>query len=203
MSDRKDIKKIGVVILAAGGSSRLGQPKQLLLFKDKPLLQNTIEQSQEAFTFTSNVLVLGAYGPAIQESIDPGNFQVVMNEDWVVGMAGSIRKGLECSLEIDPELDHILVLLSDQPFVTSQLIRELIETHMKKGKEITACRYEDTVGAPAIFSRRLFKELSLLEGDHGARVLIRKYPEKLTVVPFELGSVDVDKPEDYSKLLDF
>ena len=201
MSESKNLRRIGVVILAAGGSSRLGQPMQLIMFQNKSLLQNIIDQSHEAFDFSSHVLVLGAYASVIKKSINNGNFKVIINEKWQEGIASSIRKGVEDSLEIDPELESILILLSDQPFVTKKLISELIETHQKKGEEITASKYEDTVGVPAIFNKRLFKELCLLEGDRGAKVLIRKYQDKVATIPFELGSIDVDMPEDYHKLL--
>jgi molybdenum cofactor cytidylyltransferase len=202
MSDSKDIRRIGVVILAAGGSSRLGQPKQLIKFQNKSLIQNIIDQSQ-AFTFASYVLVMGAHAAKIQKSIEPGNFNVIINENWAEGIASSIRKGVKYSLEIDPELEHILFLLSDQPFVTSELIHELVKTHRQQEKEITGCKYQDTVGVPAIFTKRLFQELSMLRGDRGARVLIKKYPDTLAVVPFDLGSIDVDIPEDYNKLINF
>ena len=201
MSESKNLRRIGVVILAAGGSSRLGQPMQLIMFQNKSLLQNIIDQSHEAFDFSSHVLVLGAYASVIKKSINNGNFKVIINEKWQEGIASSIRKGVEDSLEIDPELESILILLSDQPFVTKKLISELIETHQKKGEEITASKYEDTVGVPAIFNKRLFKELCLLEGDRGAKVLIRKYQDNVAAIPFELGSIDVDMPEDYHKLL--
>ena len=191
---------MGVVILAAGGSSRLGQPKQLIKFHSKTLLQNILDQSQ-ALTFASYVLVLGAHAAEIRKSIDPGNFKIIINENWVEGIASSIRRGVEGSLEIDPELEHILFLLSDQPFVTSELIDELVKTHMHQNKDITGCKYQDTVGVPAIFTKRMFKELGMLKGDRGAKVLIKKYPDKQAVVPFDLGSIDVDIPGDYNKLI--
>ena len=202
MSEYKRLKNVGVVILAAGSSNRLGQPKQLIKFKKKSLLQNIIDQSQ-VLTFDTNVLVLGAYAAEIQKNINTRNFDTIINDDWEGGIASSIRKGVTRSLEIDQELDHILFLLSDQPFVTSELLYELMVAHKQQGKEITGCKYQDIVGVPAIFSKLLFQELCMLKGDRGARVLIKKYHDNLAVVPFELGSIDVDKPEDYSKLLNF
>ena len=201
MSDHKDINRIGVIILAAGASNRMGKPKQLLRWHEKPLLQTVIDKAQ-AYTFDTNVLVLGAHSEEIKRAIVPGRFRIIINEDWKEGIASSIRKGVEGSLEINPELEHILILLSDQPFLTSELIHEMIGSHKQHGKSITACKYQDTVGVPAIFARPLFRELSMLEGDRGAKVLIRKYPDNLAVVSFDLGLIDLDKPEDYHKLLD-
>lgn len=193
---------IGVVVLAAGASSRLGEPKQLVKFRGKPLLQHVLDQARPV-SFASYVLVLGASAGEIRSVIDPENFDVALNEDWAEGIAGSIRKGLDRSLAICPELEHILFLLSDQPFVSSRLIRELALVHVRSGKKITACRYGDTTGVPAIFSKAVFPELLSLHGDRGANRLIDQYRDEVAVVPFESGSFDVDTPEDYRKLLRF
>lgn len=199
MSEYKLPDKVGVVILAAGSSSRLGQPKQLIKYKNKPLLQNIIDHSQ-VLSFKSKVLILGAHAEEIQKNINTGEFKVFINEEWKEGIASSIRKGVRCSLEITPDLEHILFVLSDQPFVTNELLLELMDTHIQQGKTITGCRYNNTIGVPAIFSKHLFQELSLLEGDSGAKVLIKKYADQVADISFDHGSVDVDKPEDYTKL---
>jgi molybdenum cofactor cytidylyltransferase len=199
MSEYKLPDKVGVVILAAGSSSRLGQPKQLIEYKNKSLLQNIIDHSQ-VLSFKSKVLILGAHAEEIQKNINTGEFKVFINEEWKEGIASSIRKGVRCSLEITPDLEHILFVLSDQPFVTNELILELMDTHIHQGKTITGCRYNNTIGVPAIFSKHLFQELSLLEGDSGAKVLIKKYADQVADISFDHGSVDVDKPEDYTKL---
>jgi molybdenum cofactor cytidylyltransferase len=199
MSDNKVLSNAGVVILAAGSSSRLGQPKQLMKFKNRPLLQNIIDRSQ-VFPFGSKVLILGAHHEKIKKNINTGEFKVFINEEWKEGIASSIRKGVRCSLEITPDLEHILFVLSDQPFVTNELLLELMDTHIQQGKTITGCRYNNTIGVPAIFSKHLFQELSLLEGDSGAKVLIKKYADQVADISFDHGSVDVDKPEDYTKL---
>lgn len=199
MSEYKLPDKVGVVILAAGSSSRLGQPKQLIKYKNKPLLQNIIDHSQ-VLSFKSKILILGAHAEEIQKNINKGEFKVFINEEWKEGIASSIRKGVRCSLEITPDLEHILFVLSDQPFVTNELILELMDKHIQQGKTITGCRYNNTIGVPAIFSKHLFQELCLLEGDSGAKVLIKKYTDQVADISFDLGSVDVDKPEDYTKL---
>jgi molybdenum cofactor cytidylyltransferase len=200
MSEYNPVDNVGVVVLAAGSSSRLGQPKQLIKYKGKPLLQNILDHSQ-VLSFKSKVLILGAYAEEINENIDTGEFKVIINEQWEEGIASSIREGVRSSWEINPNLENILFLLSDQPFVTSALIKELLDTHKKEGKTITGCRYDKTVGVPVIFNKNMFQELCHLNGDRGAKVLIRKYPDKVAAVSFDLGSVDVDEPDDYTKLL--
>lgn len=97
---------LGVVVLAAGGSSRLGQPKQLLPFRNNPLLQHILDQTQ-VIPFASYVPVLGACAENIRQAIDPGPFDVVVNDHWEEGMAGSIRTGIERSLILFPSLEHI------------------------------------------------------------------------------------------------
>lgn len=189
----------GVVILAAGSSSRLGAPKQLLLYKNKTLLQHTLDQVLP-LSFDSYVLMLGAQADSIQPTLEPGPFEVVVNHNWPEGIASSIRTGLERSMALRPDLEHLLVLLCDQPFVSTRLIQELVDTHLRSGKNITACCYQDAVGVPAMFSKAMFPELLQLQGDRGANRLIRQYPDDVAVVPFEQGSIDVDTEEDYRKL---
>ena len=189
----KSADHIGVVVLAAGASSRLGEPKQLAPFRGKPLLQHVLDQARR-LPFAASVLVLGASADRIRKAIDFGGFFVAFNENWEEGIAGSIRKGLDDSLTIRPELEHVLFLLSDQPLVSGELLLDLAAAHLQKGKKITACRYGDTVGVPSIFSKSLLPELLLLEGDRGAGSLIKQYPDDLTAVPFEPASIDVDTP---------
>jgi molybdenum cofactor cytidylyltransferase len=189
----------GVLVLAAGASRRLGQPKQLLPFREKPMLQHVLDQTR-TIEFATRVLVLGACAEEIRQAIAPGAFDVVWNESWEEGMSGSIRVGVERSLALDPSLEHLLVLLCDQPYVTGELLREMMEAHLRAGKKITACRYQDTVGVPAIFSKGFFPALLQLRGDRGAGGLIKQYPDDLTIVPFDRGAVDVDTPEDYEGL---
>lgn len=189
----------GVVILAAGSSSRLGAPKQLLLFENKPLLQHTLDQVLP-LSFASYVLVLGAHADSIRQTIEPDPFEVVVNHNWPEGIASSIRTGLEQSMARCPDLEHLLVLLCDQPFVSTRLMQELMDTHLHSGKKITACHYQDAVGVPAMFSKAFFSELMQLQGDRGANRLIRQYPDDVAVVPFEQGSIDVDTEEDYRRL---
>ena len=199
MSDAKDI---GVIILAAGSSSRLGEPKQLVEFQNKPLLQKVIDAC-EPMDFGSGVIVLGSNAEEIKEGIDRGTFTFVINEQWREGIASSIRKGVEVTLRKYPNTGHLLFLLSDQPFVNTELVRQLLETHGEGKSEITASSYQGDIGVPAIFSKALFPLLLELSGDEGAKKIMKQNPDKVTSIPFEKGHIDVDTPEDKSELRNF
>lgn len=191
--------KIGVVILAAGSSSRLGYAKQLVSFKGKSLVQHTIDVS-DVLDLDTQILVLGAKSAEIKSKIEPKNFEIVINDNWEEGMASSIRLGLKRSQELQKNLDHLLILLSDQPFVSTEKIEKLIKVHLKKKSVASFSKYAGDTGVPAIFSSVLFPALEALEGDQGARKLIHKQEFDFETVPFEKGNFDVDTPEDVALL---
>ncbi|TBW27152.1 NTP transferase domain-containing protein [Gramella sp. KN1008] len=191
--------KIGVVILAAGASSRLGSPKQLVEFHGKALLQHMIDIAA-SMDFYSKVLVLGANLDQVKDGIDSADFAVVNNDDWEKGMASSIRKGLKRSLEIEEELDHLLILLSDQPFVTKEEIRKLISRQLQNDIKATFSQYNEDIGVPAIFSKEAFSDLRNLRGDHGAKKLIYQKEFEFKTVRFQKGDFDVDTKEDVELL---
>ncbi|WP_034919923.1 NTP transferase domain-containing protein [Gillisia sp. CAL575] len=191
--------KIGVVILAAGSSSRLGYAKQLVEFKGKSLLQHAIDVS-DLLEFETKVLVLGARKDKIESEIDLKEFEVVMNENWEEGMSSSIRKGVLRSQESENDLDHILILLSDQPFVSKERIEELIQVHLDKNSQATFSEYAGNIGVPAIFSAEVFYDLKELKGDQGAKKLIHDQNLDFEIVKFEMGNFDVDTAEDVELL---
>ena len=192
-------RKIGVIILAAGSSSRLGYAKQLVEFKGKALLQHVIDVA-ENFQFDSRILVLGANSDKITENITPGNFKLVINEEWEKGMSASIRKGITESLKFDKELEHVLILLSDQPFVSGENIERLLKVQLEENTQATFSEYQGNIGVPAIFSREVFSEFQELKGDQGAKKLIKEGKLNFRTVKFEKGNFDVDTPEDVESL---
>ncbi|MDC7217418.1 MAG: NTP transferase domain-containing protein [Spirochaetales bacterium] len=125
-------ENIAVVVLAAGGSSRLGRPKQLVGFKGKTLLEHTMEKV-DMLGFQTKILVLGANQDSIQEKIETKGFKVVVNTDWEQGMASSIKIGLEASLAEEKGLDHALFLVSDQPFLERANLIGLVHTQFRQG----------------------------------------------------------------------
>ena len=191
--------KTGAAILAAGASTRLGAPKQLLDFRGRPLLQHILDQAQP-LPLAVSVLVLGAHAAEIRAAVSPGLFRVVVNEQWQEGIASSIRAAVTEALAACPDLENLLFLLSDQPFVTTQILSELLDLQAQSGLSIAACRYGDTLGVPAVFSKKMFPELLLLQGDNGAGRLIRQHAVEVAALPFHAGAVDVDTEEDYRRL---
>ncbi|MBZ9730619.1 nucleotidyltransferase family protein [Salegentibacter sp. JZCK2] len=195
----KEKVKIGIIILAAGSSSRLGYPKQIVEFRGKSLLQHSIEVA-ESLKFDSKILVLGAKAKEIEKKIDCRNFKIVYNQNWKEGMGTSIGKGTSEALKLEDDLDHILILLSDQPFITSEKIQELIRIQLSTNKPATFSEYLGNVGVPAIFSRSLFSDLKGLKGDQGAKKLLRNKSFEFRTVQFEKGIFDVDTAADVTLL---
>ena len=191
--------KIGVVILAAGSSSRLGYAKQLVEYKGKSLLQHIIDVSNK-LDFDIKVLVLGARKEEIESTIDRKDFEIVMNENWEEGMSSSIKEGLLRSQELENNLEYLLILVSDQPFVNKKRIEELIKSQLENKSPATFSEYAGEVGVPAIFSAEVFPYLRELKGDVGARKLIINKKLDYEVVKFEMGNFDVDTAEDVELL---
>lgn len=187
------------MILAAGASSRLGQPKQLIKFEDKSLLQHMIDVGQEV-DVTERILVLGAKSELIQEVIIPRTFSIIHNYEWQKGMSTSIHVGLK-SLQLKcTDLKHVIILLSDQPFVTVDLIKQLIASQDESERCITTCTYANQMGVPAIFSHHFFDGLLALTSDQGAKKLIQRNLDHVRTIPFSKGAIDIDTPDDLDQL---
>lgn len=192
-------KEIAILILAAGSSSRLGHPKQLVQFEGKSLLRRTIETALDC-QCKKIVTVLGANSELIKREINYPSVTVVENKDWKQGMGSSIAKGVE-TLEGDLQnLKAVLILVCDQPFVGTKLLQNLIKTHQEEKCLIVASSYKNTFGVPAIFGQTLFPDLQNLKDQKGAKQLMKANQEKLITIPFPKGHIDVDTPEDLESL---
>jgi molybdenum cofactor cytidylyltransferase len=187
----------GIIILAAGSSSRLGKPKQNLIFGGQTLLQRAIETAQDSGS-RPTIVVLGANAEVIRPTIEDKSVHIIHNHDWEEGMASSIRIAISELHKIEPNADSVILMLCDQPFASTAILNQLIQSKSKKG--IVACGYNDTAGAPVLFARYYFDELLLLTGHDGAKKLLLKYPDTATIIPFPLGSIDIDTIEDFKKL---
>ena len=194
MSSANDI---GVVILAAGASTRLGKPKQLLEYDDKNLLQNAIDAAGNSVAETV-IVVLGANADMIAKEIEDAH--IIENKEWQEGMASSVRCGLNELLKISPSIDAVILMPCDQPHVSAVLIDDLVAIHKRSGKPIVTCNYLDAVGPPALFHRSTFNKLLQLKGDTGARKIIQQYGDEVATLLFTKGKIDIDTEEDYNAL---
>lgn len=195
---RYNVNKYTVMILAAGRSSRLGSPKQLLTYRDKTLLQTAIDSARQ-ITSEHVIVVLGANKELIRSKIEDKDILVTENINWETGISSSIKCGLN-ALATLPEIDTIILMVCDQPFADSAVLQKLIDAQKETGKAIIGCSYEGTHGTPALFHSSLFPDLMDLEGDSGAKKLFEKYQSQSFFVPFNKGGIDIDTSEDYQKL---
>ena len=188
----------GIVILAAGESARMGEPKQLLEFRGKTLLHHAVDAALALRVVP--VVVLGAHANPIRTQLDARPVIVAENSGWREGMGTSLRTGLSALLTAVPKTSAAIFMLCDQPLLTATTLGLLIATHERTGRAIVASEYGGTLGVPALFARSLFPELLALDGAEGARQIIQTHRDKAIGVPFPDGLVDIDTPTDYSCL---
>jgi molybdenum cofactor cytidylyltransferase len=191
-----NIRNCAVVILAAGQSSRLGQPKQLLKYQNKTLLQHAIDTAKQS-SVRSIIVVLGSNAEVILNEIDRSDIQVVKNDDWESGMASTIRSGIQ---GLQTNTDAAILMVCDQPFVTPDLLNSLIEKQKETSKSIIASQYGETIGTPALFYKQFFSELMVLKDDAGAKKIMLRYPDLVETVSFPQGGIDIDTIDDYKAL---
>ena len=190
----------GIIILAAGESSRLGNIKQLLPFQGKTLLQHVIDEATKAGA-QPIVVIIGANATKIAASIADSKVNILVNENWQEGMASGIVAGVHNIVSLDDSIKKIIVAVCDQPFVTSALLEQLDQMQSKSGKSIIACAYADTIGTPVLFTTKYFNQLLSLKGDEGAKKILINNKEDLATVDFPKGEIDIDTQKDYETLL--
>lgn len=187
---------VAAMVLGAGASRRLGQPKQLLRHAGETLLDRAVRLANEAGA-QPVLVVLGADAERIQAAAALPKSIAVFNAQWEMGIATSIHAGLHALEEIEPGAAAVMILSCDQPRLGAPHLRALIESFGSQAEPaIVASAYAGIHGVPAIFPRTVFAELLALEGDRGARVLLLRPPCPLITLPFEGGEVDIDEPHD-------
>lgn len=186
---------IGVIILAAGGSSRMGSPKQLLPFQGQSLVRHAA-QCALGSVCDRVVVVTGCHADEVKREVEDLPLSVIENRSWQSGMSSSIRAGLEEMVTTD-DIESVIVMLCDQPFVSPDVLNDLVDAQRTSGKPIVASTYGATRGVPAIFSGEFFSELALLTADQGARRVIAANPADVATISFPQGAIDVDTPHDH------
>jgi molybdenum cofactor cytidylyltransferase len=195
-----------VVILAAGASTRLGQPKQLLRLGGVSLVARAAATAVSAALGAPVVVVLGDRPERLTPELTGVPVTIALNREWSEGMASSLRAGIAALQQADPSIAAAIVMLCDQPLVTADTLHALRDAYDRLPDALAAgSEYGDghggvTLGPPCLFSRALFPDLLKLRGAHGAKpVLARLPPARVARVPFPGGDVDIDTPEDWER----
>ena len=194
------MKGLSVIILAAGAARRMKQAKMLLPFEHSTILQTILARARDIEPDTICV-VTGFYHKEILQIIHDEQVHFIFNEQWEEGMSGSIKKGLSYLVQQNPELQSVLIMVADQPYITSALLKEMITLQEQGQKGIIAASYAGIHGTPVLFRKNYFSSLENLVGDKGARSILQHYPDDLVTVGFPLGEIDIDTEEDYKKIV--
>ena len=189
----------GAIILAAGGSSRLGQPKQLLPFHGKTLVRGVVDAAREAGC-SPIVVVTGNDSEKLHRELAHADVIEVRNTGWQRGIGSSIRSGVQSLNDHAPDVEATFLLVCDQPAVNARLIEGMIATHVVTRKDIVASSYADTVGVPAFFDRTLFEDLLSIGDEAGAKSIILQNDQRVARFAFPEGAIDIDTWDDWERL---
>ncbi|MDR5709249.1 MAG: nucleotidyltransferase family protein [Armatimonadota bacterium] len=185
---------LACVVLAAGSSRRMGQPKLLLRLGGKTLLRRAVETALGVCGRVA--VVVGPEADRMRAELQDLPVEVVENPEHELGLSTSLRRGIEAVAEAEA----VLLLLADQPALTPQHLQRLVETWRRSGARIVACTYRGTVGPPTLFHRTLLPELKALRGDVGAKPILEAHRDEAIFVPLEEAALDVDTPEDWVRV---
>jgi molybdenum cofactor cytidylyltransferase len=191
--------RFGAVILAAGASTRMGTPKQLLALDGQPLVVRAV-QAALASPAWPVVVVLGAHAEKIRPVLARLPVLIADSPAWAEGMAASIRAGVTTIRQFSRALDGVLLALCDQPAFSTDTVTQLIAAQRATGRSIVAAHYSGRHGAPALFLREHFETLAHLTGEEGARALLNGDPSHVASVDLPALAVDLDTPEDVAAL---
>lgn len=190
------IDQVYAVILAAGKSARLGQPKQLLEWQNRTLLEHAL--SNAGMVFKDRVLViLGAEAKLIQSTINLVDATVIVNRDWQTGMASSIRVAIQA---LPDSATAVMLMLCDQPLITAVQLQSLVNAWQASPAQIIASEYHQSIGVPAIFPASYFDQLLMLEGDKGAKSVLIKHQTDLIRISLPEAEFDIDTLADFQHL---
>lgn len=190
---------VGLLLLAAGASRRLGAPKQLLAYKGESLLRRAARTALASLC-RPVIVVLGAHRESVESEIADLPLEIVFNEEWAMGMGASIRAGMEY-LTARADTRAVVVMLCDQPRVEARIINELVAAYRVTNAPLVTAKYDGTHGVPALFDQRLYPALLALTGSQGAKSLILTHSAHLSEVPAPEAALDVDTLADYERLI--
>lgn len=193
------LENVAAIILAAGGSKRFGQPKQLLDWRGEPFIRHVAKKAVEAGFFPV-IMVLGAVINPIASVVKDLPVEIVINSQWESGQSSSMRLALT---HLGSRSGGAVFMMSDIPHVPERLLQDLIWTHCIRDERIIAPRFEGHRVNPVFFDRNLFQALATVEGDRGGRALFDQYPVYWLECTEPFCDLDIDTPQDYKRLLDW
>ncbi len=191
-----DRHQLFAVVLAAGAATRFQTSKQLALYAGLPLVQRAVRLS-EAVCPKRTVLVTGSDWQRVHDAAAPLSGFLVRNEMYGAGMGGSIACGVR---SVAAAADAVMILLADQPLISTDYLRQMIVSWKASEQQIIASEYAGIAGPPAIFPARYFEQLAHLEGDSGARALLREHQQQVITIPCDAAACDIDTMDDLSEL---
>jgi CTP:molybdopterin cytidylyltransferase MocA len=194
----KHAPRVAAVVLAAGGSARLGRPKQLLEHAGEPLVRRAAREALGAGA-APVVVVLGAQADAVRQALGGLPVTTVVNDAWATGLASSLAAGVREALA-EPSVGGVLVTLADQPLVDAAALARLLAAFPGE-HGVVASTYADALGVPAIFARAHADALTHLTGDAGAGAWLRRRGDAVTRVPMDAAALDVDTEADVARLV--
>jgi len=189
---------VAAVLLAAGGSRRMGQSKQLLPIDGQPMVRRVAQTVCQA-GLAQVVVVVGAEGDRVARALAGLDLEIVHNQAWAQGMSTSVRAGMEA---LQPEIEAALLVLADQPGLTIDALAALVEAYRATRAPIGAPYYRGRRGNPVLFARSLFADLGQVEGDQGGRALLVRHEQEVARVDLDDVAIllDVDTRQDYEGL---
>jgi len=186
---------VNILLLAAGSSTRMGQSKQLMKIDGAPMLVRTAREALAACPEVT--VVLGAEAESHRMVLRGTRVNTIENSEWQRGMGNSLKFGLAELRNANPGLDAVLIMVCDQPAVTSDHLKKLIERALQSTKSIIASAYKDTLGVPALFRKHHFDQLASIADGIGASKLIRDNKENVEAIALPHGEIDLDTLNDY------
>jgi molybdenum cofactor cytidylyltransferase len=196
---RSDLIRVAAVVLAAGGSTRFGKPKQFALFQGETFIKRIVAAASQAGC-APVVVVTGEDSAQIGLELSGLTVSIAVNPHWQSGLGSSIVIGIRHAMNLTPDRDAVVLLPCDQPFVNAAVLTQFIQLRLTSRKPIIASAYAETLGIPALFDRSCFADLLGLKGDSGAKAIILARSNDVASFDFPAGEIDIDTAADYKKL---
>lgn len=189
--------RVAIIILAAGASKRMGTPKQALPWGNTSLIGHAVQTALKVHA-TEVAVVLGAHYSYLNSEIKQYRITILNNKDWEMGLGSSIARGVRYLTNIESNVDGVLILLADQPFISSDFLESMILNFEPNKNQIITTLYEEgNQGVPVLFDTLYFDELLQLQDDSGAKHLLKKYKSQVKALIPSIKNVDLDTKEEY------